>query len=327
MIGKNALLLSAALICGSLTIFPADVSAQRMIKVSPDGSTRDVTQGGETRGRGRRSRDNSEDGSGVNDGSGSGSGDTESVPHLTYYPTIDPTYTAAQINWAGRPWRVNSAATDHPDLPHSLQRSANWERLRFEVRESDPSMGSKPEKRRSELSGSIYGDDTRLPNGEVLWGAFSTLHHPWDDPEGMLSTYGAVFGQIHIGSEVGGSPALAFRRKKNGLFRITTRGELDDGGSVRYEQPLSWGVPHDIVYRVVLHPYNGSLRIWLDGVQIVNISEVSIGHSKADSYWNVGVYSPGGVTSPVIMELANHVYPGRTSLLTRTSQPPAWPND
>lgn len=246
-----------------------------------------------------------------------------------FLPTISPDLTPKELNFAGRKWRVNSGATFVTGMGHSVQRGQEWQKIRFEVRNTadDNSSADADNIRRAELSGSIYGDPTRLPNGTSLWGAFSTKHHSWADPVGMRALKGGVYGQIHIGSKFGGSPAVAFRRKDDGAFRVTTRGEFDTGGSIRYEGPLSFDQVHDIVYNVVLHPTAGKLRVWVDGTKIVDISNVSIGSSYADSYWAFGAYFAGGVTSPVIAEYANMTYPGTTSLLTRTTSRPAWPSN
>ena len=240
-----------------------------------------------------------------------------------YLTTLSPTYTPGELSWTGRKWRVNSAATRYTNMDHSLQRSSSWSKLRFEVRRDDPAMESNIEKRRAELSGSVYGDKTRLPNGVSLWGAFSTIHHSWADPEGMKNTWGGVYGQIHMGSP-GGNPALAFRRRQNGRFLITSRSEFEASSVSRYEADLSWDVPHDIVYNVVLHPTNGRLRVWIDGRMVVDYTG-GIGHSAADHYWNFGLYFSKNVTSPAIAEYANHVYPATTSLSTRVTSRPAWP--
>ncbi len=312
----------------ALAFFPANTDGKpRVLKIEPDGSWQDITQFKWPKRKKPSANDTSGNESETSDQGSAGSSAQSGDGGSGYIATTSPTYTAKQIGWSGRQWRVNSAATKYPDLDHSIQRSATWQKLRFEVRKSDPQMESKPAKRRAELSGSVYGDPTRLPNGQSLWGAFSTVHHPWADPEGMLSTYGIVFGQIHMGSKVGGSPAVAFRRRQNGTFRITTRGELDNKGSVRFEGPLKYGQVHDFVYNLVLHPTRGRLRVWLNGEMIVNVRDQSIGHSAADHYWNVGVYAPGGVTSPVSLELGNHVYPSRESLFDWTTSSPTWPSE
>lgn len=222
----------------------------------------------------------------------------------TYAPILVNGLAPSELSWAGRKWRVNCIAEDNEGFDYCI--TTMGDRIRFEVRPDDPPSETKPEKRRSELSGSIYGDPTRLPNGVLLKGGFNFIHHPWT---GMESTWGGVFGQVHMGSKVGGSPALAFRRHQNGNFMVTTRGEFDDAGTRRYEAPLSFGAAHRVDYSVVLHPTNGKLIVALDGKEIVNASG-SIGHSAADSFWNIGVYCSGGVTCPVIAEYWGHSYPG-----------------
>ncbi len=243
-----------------------------------------------------------------------------------YYPTLSPTYTPAELSFAGRRWRTNMGASWVPDMPHSVRLSSEGNRVRFEVRNTanDRSINDPSDKRRAELSGSLYGDSTRLPNGQSLWGAFSTIHAPWADPAGMSKLTGGVYGQIHMGT-FGGSPAVAFRRRQDGTFRITTRGEFNTAGTTRYQAPLSFGEVHDIVYNVVLHPTAGSLKVWVDGRQVVNVANVSIGSSKGGSYWAFGAYFAGGVTSPVVAEYANQVYPSTTSLSGRVTGRPAWP--
>jgi hypothetical protein len=256
---------------------------------------------------------------------------TTSTVDTGYYPTLSPTYTPAEISWANRKWRVNAGATWTTNMGRSVRLSQSGARIRFQINDTtyDHAANEETTKRRAEISGSIYGDSTRLPNGQSLWGAFSTRHAAWADPAGMKLLKGGVYGQIHMGNTFGGSPAVAFRRKADGKFRITTRGEFDpvSTGTVRYEGLLSFDQVHDIVYNTVLHPTAGSLKVWIDGVQVVNVSNVSIGHSSAESYWAFGAYFAGGVTSPVIAEYANHVYPAGTNLSTRISSRPAWPSN
>lgn len=244
-----------------------------------------------------------------------------------YRPIEPSSLPAAEVTWAGRPWRVNSGAVKDPPLTYAIQTSHHGNKLRIELRDGarDNSPNDSPGVRRAELSGSLYGDTTRLPNGQALWGAYTFRHHSWADPERMRALTGGVYGQIHMGSAFGGSPALAFRRTRSGAFQITTRGELDPEGSVRYEAPLSFDEVHDLVYRVILHPTDGSLTVWLDGEPIVQVTEASIGHSNGESYWNFGLYFSGGIADSVVAEFANHVYPAPESLENRVSAPPCWP--
>jgi hypothetical protein len=212
-------------------------------------------------------------------------------------------------------------------MDHSLRLGSHGRKVRFEIRntDDDQAISDSPGARRAELSGSLPGDPRRLANGTPLWGAMSFKHHAWADPAGMSTLMGGAYGQIHIGSKFGGSPAVAFRRTKHGLFRVTTRGEFDRSGSIRHEAPLSFDRVHHLVYRVVLDPKRGSLTVWLDGVRIVDVADVSIGSHHAQGYFNLGLYFSGGITSPVVAEYADVVYPSTASQADLVASPPAWP--
>jgi hypothetical protein len=312
-----------------LVITPFAASSEpRKISISPDGTVTRVTQSG-------KKAASTTEGATTTNGTTTTTGTTATRTDLTsqtsstnvasgYVSTVAPTYTPAELSWAWGTWRVNFGATRYAGMEHSIQRSSSWNKVRFEVRRDDPPKESDIEKRRAELSGKVAGDNTRLLNGVSLWGGFSTIHHSWADPEGMKSTWGGVYGQIHMGLP-GGSPALAFRRKHNGRFSISTRSEFETASVTRYESDLSWNAPHDIVYNVILHPTNGRLKVWVDGRMVVDYTG-GIGHSAGDHFWNFGVYFPKNVTSPAIAEYANHVYPSTTSLSTRITTRPAWPN-
>ena len=244
-----------------------------------------------------------------------------------YRSVLQRGFAPETIVWAGRTWRCNMGSTWNPGLDHCLQIGGPI--ARFELRDSplDRSRSDPPDKRRCELSGSLRGDLRRLPNGVPLWGAMSFIHHRWADPAGMARLRGGVHGQLHIGSKFGGSPALAFRRTNLGEFQVTTRGELDPKGvgSVRYQAPVSFDEPHDLVYCVLLHPTQGFARVWLDGRQVVDARTISIGSQYAQSFWNVGCYYGSGIACPVAAEYANHVYPSETGLNARTKTAPRWP--
>ena len=244
-----------------------------------------------------------------------------------YRSTLQNGLTPSSIEWAGKIWRVNAGSTIRHGMDHSVRISPGGGRIRFELRDSpdDNSKHDSGKVRRAELSGSLYGDPTRLPNGESLWGAFSFVHHGWSDSLGMRELQGGVYGQIHIGSTFGGSPALAFRRRADGRFLITTRGEYDPEGTTQYEGDLGFDELHDLVYEVNLHPTQGSLRVWIDGQQIVAARDLSIGHSNAESYWNLGTYFSGGISGTVVAEYANHVYPAPLKLGDRVHTRPCWP--
>lgn len=249
--------------------------------------------------------------------------DPISVP-VAYASTLVDGLTPPQIDWAGRPWRVNMGSSWNPGMDHCLQVAGG--KARFELRNTllDKSKADNDASamRRAELSGSLYGDPVRLPNGVPLWGGFTTKHHAWADPVGMRALSGGVYGQIHMGSKFGGSPALAFRRDDDGTLKITTRGENNTSGTTQFQGPLSFDKAHDIVFCVTLHETAGGLQVWIDGAPVIDVSGKSIGHSNAEHYWNLGLYFSGGITCPVVAEYANHVYPAPGSLIMRIARMP-----
>lgn len=317
-----------AIAAAALVLSPLAAYAKpRMLRINSDGTTTETTQ---TK-SGRKTSAPTTTTSTSSDSSGSSENET-SIGTIDnqiggYLSTLSPDYTPAEIAFASRKWRVNAGATWVKGMDHSIRLTESKSRIRFEIRNSEwdrSSNDSDASKRRAELSGSIYGDSTRLPNSQSLWGAFSTQHEQWADPDGMRKLTGGVYGQLHMGS-FGGSPAVAFRRRGDGTFRITTRGEFATSNTTRYEGALPFGRVHDIVYNVVLHPTAGSLKVWVNGAKVVDVANVSIGSSQGGSYWAFGAYFAGGVTSPVVAEYANHVYPSTASLSERISNQPVWP--
>lgn len=239
-----------------------------------------------------------------------------------YHSTLIDGRTPEYISWNGRKWRCAMGSTWNTGMEHCLR--LNRSRARFEIRSSPVNRGpgDPPEKRRSEIR---HPHSPRLPNGVPLWGAMSFRHHRWTDPAGMAQLRGAgVHGQLHIGSSFGGSPAVAFRRTRRGEFAITTRGENARKNTMRYRAPLAFDEVHHLVYRVVLHPVDGSLIVWLNGEKILDIANSSIGSSEADCYWGFGCYFAGGVTCPVIAEFGDVIYPGPADLRHRISFRPRW---
>ena len=244
-----------------------------------------------------------------------------------YQPIAITSDRAAETRWQGRRWRVNAGPVFDPQTAYAIQTDPDQTRIRFELRNgpNDRSPRDDAGTRRAELSGSLRGDRQRLPNGTPLWGAMQFRHHAWSDPTGMKALTGGVYGQIHMGSGFGGSPALAFRRNRDGLFVITTRGQYDPAGTTHFAEAVSFDEAHDLVYRVVLDPIAGSLSVWLDGRRIVAREGISIGHDNAESYWNFGLYFSGGIAGRVSAEYAGHVYPAPASLAARAASPLRWP--
>jgi hypothetical protein len=243
--------------------------------------------------------------------------------YALYHSTLVDGLTPKDIDWNGREWLCTMGSTWHAGMDHCLRLTDRKARFELHDTDFDRPADDPPRKRRSELH---FPKRPRLPNDVPLWGAMSFIHHGWADPSGMARlTMGGAHGQIHIGSRAGGSPAVAFHRYKDGDFLVTTRGEQSRANIRRFKAPLAFDRPHDLVYRVVLSPTNGSLVVWLDRHKIIDLTGVPIGSHFAESYWNFGAYYYGGVTCPIVAEFANHVYPAPESLLKRTTITPAWP--
>lgn len=251
----------------------------------------------------------------------------QSAPVDNYRSPLVNGLTPDPIVWNGRTWRAYVRSNRVPGLDYSLRLTKH--RARFELRPEE-FRGVFPTKR-AELGGSL-SKYPRLPNGKVLWGAMSFIHHPW--AASMKPTSGCVMLQIHMGSKAGGSPAFALRRGTDGHIKVTTNAEKPNGtptgSETRYDAPLSFGQKHDLVYRIVLGGYGkpGEVKAWIDGRQVVGLAGTSlIGHRNAEHYANVGVYCAGGVTTPIVAEIGNFVYPSVADLSGRIARPPAWPSD
>lgn len=237
-----------------------------------------------------------------------------------YHSSLVDGYTPKRLDWDGYRWSADMGSTWNPGMDHCFRPGDDMARFEIRPTPSDRASGDPPHKRRSEL----HCTKNRLPNDVPLWGAMSFNHHRWADPEGMARGWGGVHGQVHMG-KFGGSPALAFRRARDGRLLITTRGEADDGNQRRWAGPVSFGQPHDLVYRLLLHPSQGELDVWLDGQRVVSLTETSIGSGKGGSYWCLGCYYSGGISCPIVAEYANHVFPSSQDLSARISRAPAWP--
>jgi hypothetical protein len=249
-------------------------------------------------------------------------GESEAQGYSDYHSTLIDGRTPGHIVWNGRKWRCAMGSVWNSGMDHCLRIIP--ERARFEIRNTsnDRGPGDDPSKRRSEIR---FPKSPRLPNGIPLWSAMSFKHHRWSDPEGMSRlSGGGVHGQLHIGSKFGGSPAVAFRRMRNGDFAITTRGEKEPKNKVRFRRPLPFDRVHHLVSRVILHPIEGSLAVWVDGEQVLDLAGVSIGAATAECYWSIGCYFAGGISCPVIAEIGDHHYPGTDDLRHLIRFRPRW---
>ena len=128
----------------------------------------------------------------------------------------------------------------------------------------------------------------------------SFIDHQWDDPAGMAAGLGRRGSRaVSIGSTFGGSPQWRFVACVGVRFpAITTRGESAPENTRRYQGPLAFDQPHNMVYRVVPHPTNGALAVWLDGSEfstfMVLRSAPAMRHDWSIGCYYAGYYLPGG---------------------------------
>ena len=236
-------------------------------------------------------------------------------------PAADPQTGMAPrfFNWLGTNWSDNSGQTWNQNLPYALGISDT--RLRAELHDSpyDHGQNDPTDKRRAEIHNKVG-----LLNNVTYWHAFSYLDQPWTNPAGQKKAGGGAIHQIHMPD--GGSPAIAFRRFPDGSFGVTT----NPGGNVkRFKMPMTYGQPHDIVYRFTLSSAgasNGALAVWVDGRKMLDLSGVAIGGAGNGYYLCLGAYYGSGLGgNRIIQEYGNIVpFPTLSDLSSRIAAPPAW---
>ncbi|HWJ58068.1 MAG TPA: heparin lyase I family protein [Sphingomicrobium sp.] len=234
-----------------------------------------------------------------------------------YQSTLIGGFTPKYSSWLGQMWTVCTGSTWAVNMDHCWRISQTKSRFELHNTPQDRGGNDPSSKRRSE----IHDKQHLLQNGVEYWGAATFLDHAYSDLAGMKAQKsGGSHMQMHMPN--GGSPAFAFRRFGDGQWGITT----NPGGNVkRYRQPLSFDVPHDVVYRFVPHPSNGQLDVWLDGQQVLSYRG-AIGGSENGYYPCYGLYYGSGITGSVIAEVANIAHPSTARLSGRITNRPGWPS-
>lgn len=162
-------------------------------------------------------------------------------------------------------------------MSHVLQVSRDGRRVKFVTRNTnddrrhpnDDSAGR--DMRRSEIVGPT------LMAG-VVYRSWFMARYEFSDPQGMSGLGGrteAVFLQLHHGSledpGVSKSPMFSLRIRGDQQLLVRKRGRDDKGaGPAIYLEPWRMGTPIAIGIELRLHPTRGLLRIWRDGVLIVD---------------------------------------------------------
>lgn len=153
----------------------------------------------------------------------------------------------------------------------------------------------------------------RLPNG------------PANNPASWM-----VAGQFHAtpdADDVQGSPVLA-QQFSGDTFEIITRTHADDPGTAnpsgtsRYSTTWLGSDWVNLVYRVQFTrgTSTSELQVWMDGVEIVNLTGIAIGYNDAEGpYFKYGIYRSAAAETTVI-DYAN-VEVSTSSLLDRVANP------
>jgi len=230
--------------------------------------------------------------------------------------------TAKYLTWNGHQWSNDSGQTWNTNVPYAIQTTAP--KIRFEAHDTTLDRGQFDEstKRRSEISST----KEFFLNHTGYWMAFSFKVH-WNCMACQVNLkQGGEIMQVHWPS--GDSPPLAFRvvpYKGAAGFSVTTHG-VNQGNISRYVGPLTLDTVHDVVFHFQLGA-TGYEQVWLDGVQVSNVSNIPVGTDLENGYaMRLGPYYGGGLNGNVVVQEYGNVapFPSTSSLSARISSPPAW---
>jgi hypothetical protein len=169
------------------------------------------------------------------------------------------------ITFAGVDWNVSGACTWVLNQGHPIQKSGGNERLRLEIHNNN--LNNDDDDREYKRRVGINASEQKFTRGVGYWGALSFLHESWSDPEGMddPDLSGGLFIQMHSGPE-GGSPAIAFRRFRDGDLMITyTYWEVDPLFTSRSIASLTRSGETVTVTTSVAHGFDAGDRVAIAG--------------------------------------------------------------
>lgn len=239
----------------------------------------------------------------------------------------------ATLSFGGRTVYVSGGGVSYPGLNYALRQSSSGGYIRGELRNTifDRRPADLPNtRRRNELG----DNDNKMARGQVYWMAASVRFLPFAKPASMLQTALLSGTILQIKGDDDGSASIGWRRTNDDNFAISTVGGTDPSqGTIRYNQPIAKNVWHDLVMRMVLHETAGELDLWLDQVPILNLTGIPTAPTPFGdgSFAKILPYFSGGLgsdpLSTVIVDYANMVWPQTTSLVSRTTVPPAFPAD
>jgi hypothetical protein len=180
---------------------------------------------------------------------------------------------------------------------------------------NDNAPGDDDFKRRSMLSASTSADWLR--NGTVYWDAYSFMVD-WTNL--AAQTGQGDGGQVdEIKPNSGASAIISTRLDKSGRIWVSARADSESNIRRSNYIPIAFDKVHDQV-RQYRPGTNGFLKVWLDGIQIVDYSGTIGGLDNLKFCFGPYYGSGIGLNRPV-HEYGNIIFPSTASLIGRTSAP------
>jgi hypothetical protein len=200
--------------------------------------------------------------------------------------------------------------------------------------------------RRHELrAGDIAALDAKYPDGRQRCEMIGQTDHPFRTAvwfsysfrqTGTMPDGWVTMTQFHASPEAGersGKPPAFLMQQQKGRFQILTRADTRVNTTTQVSPVLRYSMPwfpvntwQDVVVRLVFDPFgNGSVTLWLNGVQKYGSGPIPLGYNDTvGPHIAQGQYR-GASDRTTTFEFAN-VEIGRTSLADRITTPKPRPN-
>lgn len=229
---------------------------------------------------------------------------------------------------------------------HALQRGVSPydDLLKFEIRGGEClSSDAGQKKGRSELSGSSqipleWASEGATPT--ECWYYFAFIPEAIDG-QAEWESFIQIYGMLSVDNQHIEAPIVKFERRNDATLEINVRGAVDitaGNANTKNFQRTIWKSNEDLtlgriyrwLVRFVPHGETGELRVWLNEVELFNLTNVPIGWGrKTNTYAKFGIYrdednlplqSDYG-TSTVIYDIVE-LGSGTNALLTYATTPP-----
>lgn len=203
----------------------------------------------------------------------------------------------------GQWWRQQ---IEEPYTGYSIQRDPD-NTYRFEVREGDRPASDDPQIERAELVNvtGAGGATKAQPANTSLWFAGRLT------VQELNAADWCIYAQLRHTEDAGdigtASPPLAIGSNAAGQLTISTRSSsenpltINPAEVVRYTGTITPGVPVNLVCNVRIdHAGAGFLRVWRDGVQVVDYAGPLGYNDSVGPYFKAGLYRQTSPTTGVV---------------------------